>query len=1152
MASPKTTAFHFEDLDPGQFEDLVYDLVYPYRNWIYLDPVGRAGSDEGRDLEGEERVPRKPTGRLWRVQAKRMENLGPKAIEAIVDEAVRHLGLVPHGFLLVTNAVVSSKGFAAFQKKATALGIVEADVWDRSKLGQKLRTAPFAEIRSFYFGGGPAIEGTVRLPLVLAQSPATKLPLVGRDAEVAAVNADQQDLVIQGRPAVGKSRLALGVRGVRFVNHRADPDAIRDSIQRRHPRAIALDDAGLNLDALRTLLELRRARHRFRIVATVWPHHLADVERMLPTARVINLEPLERTYVDEVVRGLGVTNPILRDEILDQAAGRLGWAVALSEMAKKGPAEITSGAALVREVEPYLRHVGSGSKAAVAYLGLLATLGAVTASSLPEMDAFLSMGRLDRIRVIDEAAASGVLDSKTLENGEEQLSVAPHGVRLALGAYELFGPGPHGWTVDEVARQWPAHRYAILETTLVAAEAGFASASSALDRLVRKPAALDQRLLARYVALSERNARKAFVDTANDELAHRVVVETAARRFLLDEAVTELLDRSLVETGPEHPSPNNPTRVLGEIGQYIIPSRGTTFYARRPLLKIVCRWFDADPTAERSRSLARLAIHLMSPAVSGNYRDPGDQRKITMQAGFESSTRLLELEKDIWPEIEKRIPKFDQAALSKLVELLGDWARVGEGMPGDFGTVPAAEAQTVAAAFAKNLADSLEGATSGFPAARVKLVETSRMFHLGVRPPADREFRILTWRAWRALHKHERLVHSVAQRLASEWASTDPHLVMARLNAIGASAQAVGSSLDPMARIVLAELAAQVSSHAAWISAGLDVGLGPELGPLMDRDLDSATTPPTWFVQGLASDTARRPAILAALIGRRRASIENLAVNAMSANDSWLLEQVVWASVRSGSKVALKLLRHPDPVVRGQAAISLGLDPKKQLPVVPAAWYPDWARAIEDAPLVDDGHDGYRVAELLPSLISKDPDAVERWVRKALSSGRFRAHDLPIDDSQPLSQLPSEHRERLVREFADSLGGEDVVAALLGDDIVWLQTILDKGLIDGDMALTAISRSDKPVERIPRLLAAAKPLVDAGVDPRSIAWHARFGTFMGEASQVAEALRAAFEAAAATTPEAVAVRLAAIELYQTERDSEAQAERSRRVGGDHD
>lgn len=89
--------FHFEDLHPHRFEDLVRQLAFDFRPWRSLEAVGESGSDDGLNARGYEIVGVDPvTGlsaessssqsdRLWVIQAKREKPLGPKDTEEIVN-----------------------------------------------------------------------------------------------------------------------------------------------------------------------------------------------------------------------------------------------------------------------------------------------------------------------------------------------------------------------------------------------------------------------------------------------------------------------------------------------------------------------------------------------------------------------------------------------------------------------------------------------------------------------------------------------------------------------------------------------------------------------------------------------------------------------------------------------------------------------------------------------------------------------------------------------------------------------------------------------------------------------------------------------------------------------------------------------------------
>jgi len=60
MPKPTTTRtygpFHFEDLSPERFEDLIRELVYDFRNWQSIEATGKGGSDDGMDIRAYERI----------------------------------------------------------------------------------------------------------------------------------------------------------------------------------------------------------------------------------------------------------------------------------------------------------------------------------------------------------------------------------------------------------------------------------------------------------------------------------------------------------------------------------------------------------------------------------------------------------------------------------------------------------------------------------------------------------------------------------------------------------------------------------------------------------------------------------------------------------------------------------------------------------------------------------------------------------------------------------------------------------------------------------------------------------------------------------------------------------------------------------------
>ena len=104
---------HFEDLESHRFEDLVRQLVYGFRDWVALEPLGRSGADEGIDIRGIERV--RPHLRLdvdreyrtWFIQRKREKVFGPAKARAVANAALSGASAPPFGFILAAPCDLS-------------------------------------------------------------------------------------------------------------------------------------------------------------------------------------------------------------------------------------------------------------------------------------------------------------------------------------------------------------------------------------------------------------------------------------------------------------------------------------------------------------------------------------------------------------------------------------------------------------------------------------------------------------------------------------------------------------------------------------------------------------------------------------------------------------------------------------------------------------------------------------------------------------------------------------------------------------------------------------------------------------------------------------------------------------------------------------
>jgi hypothetical protein len=111
-----------------------------------------------------------PGEREWRYQPKRLNRVWPEKLRTIVKDAIPDDSDVPHALIVAVACRASNKAFEAFHDEAQKFGIAHHELWTRDTLNDKLVLNENARIAAFYFGDGPAIEGTVPIPITLDRS----------------------------------------------------------------------------------------------------------------------------------------------------------------------------------------------------------------------------------------------------------------------------------------------------------------------------------------------------------------------------------------------------------------------------------------------------------------------------------------------------------------------------------------------------------------------------------------------------------------------------------------------------------------------------------------------------------------------------------------------------------------------------------------------------------------------------------------------------------------------------------------------------------------------------------------------------------------------------------------------------------------------
>jgi hypothetical protein len=167
---PKVTRtygpFHFEDLDPHRFEDLIRGLAGDFKEWQSIEATGRGGADDGIDIRAFERsaqpneaeddeedggaVAHPMFGNRWIFQCKREKEIGPKRVRAITDEVDDKDP--PYGYVLAAPANFSKASYDAFRGELTKKGVMEFYMWGKPELETMLQLPKNDRVLFTFFG----------------------------------------------------------------------------------------------------------------------------------------------------------------------------------------------------------------------------------------------------------------------------------------------------------------------------------------------------------------------------------------------------------------------------------------------------------------------------------------------------------------------------------------------------------------------------------------------------------------------------------------------------------------------------------------------------------------------------------------------------------------------------------------------------------------------------------------------------------------------------------------------------------------------------------------------------------------------------------------------------------------------------------------
>jgi hypothetical protein len=1155
------------------FERCAQDLL----SGLYdgLSPVP-GGTDWGRDADitgTDDDIPM----RLLITSSRSLE--GVRANMRAGIKSMQEHG-VPVGRVVLANpAVLRLADREKLVESAERMGVLldASGVFDRGFFASRLRRDGYWRAALLGLPSGPVTLAPVAPDL--AESPWAFLPLVARDEDLASVAATG-DLILTGPPGVGKSRLLSELPGTGFVDKDALLESVADDLRWTQPSVVIVDDAAGARALISRLLWLRRTEtdlFNYRLIAACWPSDVEDLQALIPSARVYELDLMERAPLDDLIQVMGVTGRLARREILDQAEGRPAWAVVLADLllGKNDPQSLISGAALLGEAGRYLRRAGL-IPSAIDVLAAVSALGWVSEPELGKLATELQLPRTDVAAILGTAARSGLIDVRSGHPpGLRIYAVRPPMLADALVAERAFTMPIPAIDLRGLARAWPERagelaraviRSAVLSArgTRQLAEAllGEALGSAAVAVEAKTSLCLEfmrlDRSAGEYVL---RLAREYFdqIAEARDVNAWQLedavsLAVRAAWLYQFDAAIDLLLDVSLADHRPQNSHPGHPLRQLEDLVTNFHPEVPRHLGLRQQIAARTSHWLAQAPNDPiRLRVTATVIRTVLSLGIRSTMANPGKPRELNLIDTVVPAEEVRQMFREIWPMIEEMLSRERPGLAAAAIDVAAEWLRIGGGHDHPFGQNHPSDRVRAAQEAGEALIGSLALRDDLSVGIRARLRSVAERFDVAVDVDLPEELAVFftdieaSTGDWL---EAERALTEAIRTAVRAWAEDDPVHAVTRLLELKAELAFAERPWPDRTLIAATRLAEIVTELRDWLQASIGQGFMPEGCTFADRLAQDGRLS-TDDARSLLASPASRSEIIEILLGNepRPNPATILAAEALTSSDYRLIQ---WLMLRDRLTLGRQsaLLTRPDPDFRALVAVAIFTGRRHREDWNPGELESVWLGALDDLqPSRIPGCPGHDTADLFRYLASQYPDALTRIISRSLSeageNGAYGA--LPHEGWDVLQLLPASSKLELRRQFQDQPVRKWLLHShMVGPDTEWLEELLTAREISPDEALSCYTgiNPDVPIE------ALAKLLVPRGADPERIAALRFHGSWSGNLSSWYQTIIHSYEAMSSNEDLNVqAVAEAGVRLFTAERDQAIRSERIERIRG---
>jgi len=672
---------------------------------------------------------------------------------------------------------------------------------------------------------GLAVDIFGLLPLFKKEPPALSLipdtaklslnlPLIGREKDLGWLQSGHGDRVLIGQPGSGKTFLLYKFAkhgGGLFVND-FNLGRVTREYRRKKPNTIIVDDAQLNLEFIRRLINYRKRKSaKFDVLASCWPSHEAGVLNALnipaSSSHYLNLLTLDQLVdvVKAVTVGWTFSSGLIQ-EIVEQSVGRPGLTVALTDLCLKegGIQDIELGNALARWVTNTLLPTTNSEDA-----------GSVLAGFAVGGDAGMSLDVVAKILVLSPFKVQSIISNLVgglIFDNTPNLAVYPPALRQSL-VRDYFFRGAVSISIEELINVAPS-LYEVATTLLGARRRGANIPQDFLLEILEKVNSVN--LWENFAYLGEQEANWVLSNK------HQLLI-VVARPVLInspENGIPLLLSAAIGDERELHSSTDHPVRIIQDWVFEADAGKGQAVQRRKILLASIIEWMKI--TDNQKPGIRALQI-VMTPEFTITATSPGSGNTVIWRSGHLTLSEVDSL-KELWLDILSTIAKVSIQDWTPIRQIIETWA-----YPGRIGSV-LPEAYEVMKTFASQMILDMLPLISGHVGLLHWAHHLTREANLSISVPVDLIFETLYPDVdLLNFHKDPTNQLKAITQLAHSWSTRKPDEVMKELSQIENESQLAGHVWPRFTPSFCFEISKLVNKEYIWIEAGIKAEVAGDL-----------------------------------------------------------------------------------------------------------------------------------------------------------------------------------------------------------------------------------------------------------------------------------------------------------------------------------